>query len=361
MEKSTVPVRAAESLNRIFETNRKIVKDPSTGQERSVVFHVLSNPEFLAEGTAVQDLINPQRVLIGGDIKNGGRSAIEKLISLYANWVDPKRIITTNTWSSELSKLTANAFLAQRISSINSISAVCELTGAEVDEVANAIGTDTRIGGKFLKAGVGFGGSCFQKDVLNLVYLCECLKLPEVASYWYQVIEMNEYQKRRFAHRIIDCLFSTVNEKKLAIFGFAFKENTGDTRQSPAITICKSLLEEGATLSIYDPKVTEVQILNDLNRSEIVNLSTQQNIDLKQLKRVVNVTKDCYEATKDAHAIVICTEWRAFKELDYNKIYELMSKPAFVFDGRKVLDVEQLQSIGFHVEAIGSKVYGNAI
>lgn len=290
-----------------------MVKDPRTGEEKRVVFHVLSNPEFLAEGTAVQDLRNPQRVLIGGDIKNGGRSAIEKLIALYANWVDPKRIITTNTWSSELSKLTANAFLAQRISSINSISAVCELTGAEVNEVANAIGTDVRIGNKFLKAGVGFGGSCFQKDVLNLVYLCECLKLPEVASYWYQVIEMNEYQKRRFAHRIIDCLFSTVNEKKLAIFGFAFKENTGDTRQSPAITICKSLLEEGATLSIYDPKVTEVQILNDLNRSEIVNLSTQQNIDLKQLKTVVNVTKDCYEATRDAHAIVICTEWQVFK------------------------------------------------
>ena len=312
VEKSTVPVRAAESLNRIFDTNRKLIKN-ADDEVRRVEFHVLSNPEFLAEGTAIQDLINPQRVLIGGDIKNGGRSAVDKLISIYANWVDPKRIITTNTWSSELSKLTANAFLAQRISSINSISAICEITGAEVEEVANAIGTDSRIGSQFLKAGVGFGGSCFQKDVLNLVYLCECLKLPEVASYWYQVIEMNEYQKRRFAHRIIDCLFSTVNEKKLAIFGFAFKENTGDTRQAPAITICKSLLEEGAKLSICDPKVTEIQIFNDLNRSEIVNLNTQQVIDLKQLKTVVHVTEDCYQAAEGAHAIVICTEWSKFK------------------------------------------------
>ncbi|KAG7249973.1 hypothetical protein CRUP_005251, partial [Coryphaenoides rupestris] len=281
--------------------------------EKSTV-PVLSNPEFLAEGTAVRDLKEPDRVLIGGDETAEGQRAIRALCAVYEHWVPKDRIITTNTWSSELSKLAANAFLAQRISSINSISALCEATGADVEEVAKAIGMDQRIGSKFLKASIGFGGSCFQKDVLNLVYLCEALNLPEVASYWQQVIDMNEYQRKRFACRIIDCLFNTVTGKKLALLGFSFKKDTGDT----SIYISKYLMDEGAKLHIYDPKL-------------------------------VTVTKDPYEACQGAHALVICTEWDMFRELDYEKIYKQMLKPAFIFDGRRVLDHlhRDLQNIGF--------------
>jgi UDPglucose 6-dehydrogenase len=309
VEKSTVPVRAAESLNRILSANPNRLNDANNnaiGSDRRnrVHFEVLSNPEFLAEGTAIQDLLQPQRILIGGDQETAnGRSAINRLVRLYANWVDTSRIVTTNTWSSELSKLTANAFLAQRISSINAISAVCEATGAEISEVSKAIGMDDRIGAKFLNAGVGFGGSCFQKDVLNLVYLSECLKLPEVAAYWYQVIEMNDYQKRRFANRIIECLFHTVTDKRIAMFGFAFKANTGDTRESPAISVCRHLLEEGARLAIVDPKVPDNQIRSDLCRVGLEHL----------VPRNVELTRDCYAAAQNAHALVICTEWESFK------------------------------------------------
>ncbi|XP_025923660.1 UDP-glucose 6-dehydrogenase-like isoform X2 [Apteryx rowi] len=257
VEKSTVPVRAAESIQRIFSANTK----------SDLSFQVLSNPEFLAEGTAISDLKNPDRVLIGGDETPEGQRAIETLSSIYVRWVPKTRIITTNTWSSELSKLAANAFLAQRISSINSISALCEVTGADVEEVAHAIGTDQRIGNRFLQASVGFGGSCFQKDVLNLVYLCEALNLPEVAQYWQQVIELNEYQRRRFAARIVSCLFNTVTDKKIALLGFAFKKDTGDTRESSSIHISKYLMDEGARLHIYDPKVKKEQIMQDLSHS----------------------------------------------------------------------------------------------
>lgn len=317
VEKSTVPVRAAESLNRILSANPNRLSDANNNVDHDqhnsqsnphnrnrVHFEVLSNPEFLSEGTAVQDLIHPQRILIGGDQDTvSGCTAIGRLVQLYANWVDTKCIVTTNTWSSELSKLTANAFLAQRISSINAISAVCEATGAEVSEVSRAIGMDDRIGAKFLNAGVGFGGSCFQKDVLNLVYLSECLKLPEVAAYWYQVIEMNEYQKRRFANRIIECLFHTVTDKRIAVFGFAFKANTGDTRESPAISICRHLLEEGARLVVVDPKVSDRQVRSDLGRTGLEQLVVQN----------VELTRDCYAAARNAHAVVICTEWQSFK------------------------------------------------
>lgn len=251
VEKSTVPVRAAESINRILKANTKPGLD----------FQVLSNPEFLAEGTAITDLLNPDRILIGGEESPAGHQAIKKLKEIYTNWIPCEKIISTNTWSSELSKLAANAFLAQRISSINAISAICEVTGADVSEVAGAVGSDSRIGSKFLQASVGFGGSCFQKDVLNLVYIAESLNLPEVASYWLQVIEMNDFQKTRFARRIIECLFNTITDKKIAILGFAFKKNTGDTRQSPAIFVCKYLLDEGAQLCIYDPKVPKHQII----------------------------------------------------------------------------------------------------
>ncbi|KAF6733439.1 UDP-glucose 6-dehydrogenase [Oryzias melastigma] len=346
-EKSTVPVRAAESIRRIFDANTK----------PSLNLQVLSNPEFLAEGTAVRDLKDPDRVLIGGDETPEGQKAIRALCAVYEHWVPKTRIITTNTWSSELSKLAANAFLAQRISSINSISALCEATGADVEEVAKAIGMDQRIGSKFLKASVGFGGSCFQKDVLNLVYLCEALNLPEVASYWQQVIDMNEYQRRRFACRIIDCLFNTVTGKKIALLGFSFKKDTGDTRESSSIYISKYLMDEGAKLFIYDPKVLKDQIMQDLSQPSISGDNPER------VSELVTVTSDPYEACQSAHALVICTEWDMFKELDYGKIYKKMLKPAFIFDGRRVLDHlhPQLQHIGFQIETIGKKVVATRI
>ncbi|XP_022258943.1 UDP-glucose 6-dehydrogenase-like isoform X2 [Limulus polyphemus] len=254
-----------------------------------------------------------------------------------------------NTWSSELSKLAANAFLAQRISSINAISAICEATGACVSEVSHAIGTDTRIGSKFLEASVGFGGSCFQKDVLNLVYLCESLNLQEVANYWYQqVIEMNRYQRTRFVRRIAEKLFNTLTDKKITIFGFAFKKNTGDTRESPAIYVCKHLLEEGAHISIYDPKVNQQQIIEDLTHPDIMDKP-------EKVLELLSFHTNPYSASERAHAVVICTEWDEFLHLDYKKIYNSMLKPAFIFDGRKILNVDELLAIGFQVETVGRR------
>ncbi|XP_019362155.1 PREDICTED: UDP-glucose 6-dehydrogenase-like [Gavialis gangeticus] len=339
VEKSTVPVRAAESIQRIFNANTK----------SNLSFQVLSNPEFLAEGTAIVDLKNPDRVLIGGGETVEGQRAVMTLSSIYEHWVPKSCIITTSTWSSELSKLAANAFLAQRISSINSISALCEVTGADVEEVAHAIGTDQRIGNRFLKASVGFGGSCFQKNVLNLVYLCETLNLPEVAQYWQQVIEINEYQHRMFASRIISCLFNTVTDKKIALLGFAFKKDTGDTRESSSIHISKYLMDEGAQLHIYDPKVKKEQIMQDLSHSSTSMDGPERVLSL------VSIASDPYEACDNAHAIAICTEWDIFKELDYEKIYKAMLKPAFIFDGRRILDSlhDWLQQLGFQVETIG--------
>ncbi|KAJ6626571.1 UDP-glucose 6-dehydrogenase [Pseudolycoriella hygida] len=339
VEKSTVPVRAAESIMHILRANQKA----------DVRYDILSNPEFLAEGTAVADLINPDRVLIGGEQTDDGLRAIETLSWVYERWIPKERILSTNTWSSELSKLAANAFLAQRISSINSLSAVCEATGADVSEVAKAVGLDSRIGSKFLQASVGFGGSCFQKDILNLVYICEGLNLPEVAAYWQQVIDMNEYQKTRFSQKIIECLFNTVSDKRIAIFGFAFKKNTGDTRETPAITVCKILLEEGAKLEIYDPKVEAEQIFSDLTSASVT-----ENPEF--VRQAVKVQSDPYTAVERAHAIVVCTEWDEFQSLDYNKIYGSMMKPAYIFDGRKILDHDALQKIGFHVQTIGKKL-----
>lgn len=328
VEKSTLPVRTAESIKRILESN-------AAGRK----FQILSNPEFLAEGTAIKDLKNPDRVLIGGDQTPEGKAAIQKLVDVYAAWVPADRILTTNVWSSELSKLTANAFLAQRISSINAISALCEATEANVDEVAHSIGTDSRIGPKFLKSSVGFGGSCFQKDILNLVYLCGHFGLPEVANYWNSVIEMNDYQKSRFARRVVSTMFNTVSDKKIAVLGFAFKKDTNDTRESPAIYVCKDLLEEQANLTIYDPKVPEAQMRHDLGLAEDDDSIT--------------VCADAYEATKDAHAVLLLTEWDEFKDLDYKRIYDVMRLPAFLFDGRNVLDLEKLREIGFEASGIG--------
>jgi UDPglucose 6-dehydrogenase len=338
VEKSTLPVRTAEAVKRILST-----------AQNGASFDVLSNPEFLAEGTAMEDLLNPDRVLIGGE----SRTAIEALASVYARWVPRERILTTNLWSSELSKLTANAFLAQRVSSINAISALCEVTGADVNEVAKAIGTDSRIGPKFLKASVGFGGSCFQKDILNLVYLCEHFGLQEVANYWEQVVTINDYQKRRFATNIVKTLFNTVSDKRIAVWGWAFKKDTNDTRESAAIYVSRDLLNERAKLHVYDPRVSRDQIVVDLKYAMADSNGVLSPIDDKLIERNVVVSKSAYEAADGAHAIAVMTEWDEFTKLDFEKVYRCMPKPAFVFDGRNILCREQLTKIGFEVHSVG--------
>ncbi|MDD2985951.1 UDP-glucose 6-dehydrogenase [Flavobacterium sp.] len=335
VEKSTLPVRTAEAIKSILHNTGNGVK-----------YQILSNPEFLAEGTAVDDLFNPDRVLIGGDSSEEGEKAIQQLVSIYANWVPRERILTTNVWSSELSKLVANAFLAQRVSSINAISELCEKTGANVNEVSKAIGMDSRIGPKFLKSSVGFGGSCFQKDILNLVYIAKSYGLHEVADYWEQVIIMNDHQKARFAKNIVTTLYNTVADKKIAFLGWAFKKDTNDTRESAAIYVANDLLFEQAKLAVYDPKVSEKQMLVDLDY-------LQTRIP-EENKKLVKAYQDPYQACEGAHAIAILTEWDEFKNYDWQKIYENMNKPAFVFDGRNLLDKEMLTQIGFKYQAIGS-------
>lgn len=343
VEKSTVPVKTAEAIEKILSFNSK-----------GINYQILSNPEFLAEGTAIQDLFNPDRVLIGGKETPDGQKAIQTLKDVYAHWVPEDRIITTNLWSAELSKLAANAFLAQRISSVNAMSALCEATGADVSQVSHAVGKDTRIGSKFLNASVGFGGSCFQKDILNLVYICECNGLPEVANYWKQVIKVNDYQKKRFVNRVVSSMFNTVSGKQIAILGFAFKKDTGDTRETPAIDVCKELLRDRARLSIYDPQVTVDQIQKDLSMDKFdwdhpVHL---QPVSPGTVKKV-SIVWDAYEAARDAHAICILTEWDEFKTLDYQRIFDNMQKPAFVFDGRNIVNVKKLREMGFIVYSIG--------
>lgn len=335
IEKSTLPVRTATAIKDILD---------NLGND--VTFQVLSNPEFLAEGTAVNDLLSPDRVLIGGDVTSkAGQKAIELLSDLYENWVPKERIITTNVWSSELSKLVANAFLAQRISSINSISELCEQTQANVLEVAHAIGTDTRIGSKFLKPSVGFGGSCFQKDILNLVYIARSYSLDEVADYWEQVILMNNHQKNRFSRNIVKTLYNTVSDKKIAFLGWAFKKDTNDTRESAAIYVADNLLFEQANIMVYDPKVTKEQIYTDINM-----LQTRSEEENAQR---LEVCDNPYKAMENAHAIVVLTEWDEFKILDWEKVYKNMLKPAFIFDGRNLLDKDKLESIGFIYKGIG--------
>jgi UDPglucose 6-dehydrogenase len=334
VEKSTIPVKTASAIRTIISAN-------STNE---ATFEVLSNPEFLAEGTAIADLQNPDRILIGGETHAAGQAAVEALASVYANWIPRERIITTNLWSSELSKLVANAFLAQRISSINSISALCEATGADVDEVARAIGTDSRIGPKFLKASVGFGGSCFQKDLLNLVYLCESFNLPHVAEYWRQVVHLNDWQKSRFVEKIVRTLFNTVNGKRIAILGFAFKKDTNDTRESPAIHVCRDLLREHAHLAIYDPRVQPENIREDLAEAGVSPALIASNVE---------ILEDPYSAVENAHAMATLTEWDEFKTLDLARIHHLMLKPAFVFDGRAVLPSAALKAHGFDAFIIG--------
>ncbi|KAL2935473.1 UDP-glucose 6-dehydrogenase 1 [Bienertia sinuspersici] len=303
---------------------------------------------------ADSDKIVVEKVLIGGRETPLGQKAVQTLKEVYANWVPEDRILTTNLWSAELSKLAANAFLAQRISSVNAMSALCEATGANVTQVAHAVGKDTRIGPKFMNASVGFGGSCFQKDILNLVYICECNGLHEVATYWKQVIKINDYQKKRFVNRVVSSMFNTVSGKKVAILGFAFKKDTGDTRETPAIDVCKGLVGDKALLSIYDPQVSEDQLKRDLAMSKFewdhpAHLQPMSPTATKD----VAVCWDAYEATKDAHALCILTEWDEFKSLDYKRIFDGMRKPAFVFDGRNVVDADKLREIGFIVYSIG--------
>jgi UDPglucose 6-dehydrogenase len=335
VEKSTLPVRTAEALKSILD---------HTGN--GVQFQILSNPEFLAEGTAVEDLLNPDRVLIGGDTTPEGQKAIEALVDVYANWVPTERILKTNVWSSELSKLIANAFLAQRVSSINAVSELCEKTGANVSEVAKAIGMDSRIGSKFLKASVGFGGSCFQKDILNLVYISKSFGLNEVADYWEQVIIMNDHQKRRFSKNIVQTLYNTVAGKKIAFLGWAFKKDTNDTRESAAIYVADDLINEQADIALFDPKVTHTQVLTDLDYLE-------SRAQAKNAKHITSF-ENPYDTCKNAHAIAVLTEWDEFKEYDWKKIYDSMLKPAFIFDGRNLLDAEKMKSIGFVYQSIGS-------
>jgi UDPglucose 6-dehydrogenase len=327
VEKSTLPVRTAAAMGRILKSNGK-----------GLTFQVLSNPEFLAEGTAVRDLEHPDRVLIGSEETEQGISARRVLADIYANWVPRERIIESNVWSAELSKLVANAFLAQRISSINSISALCELTEADIDEVAHAIGSDSRIGSKFLKASVGFGGSCFKKDILNLVYIAESYGLNEVARYWESVVRMNEWQEHRFVRNMLTTMFNTVAGKRIALFGFAFKADTGDTRESPALAVARALLAERATLVITDPKA----------------LSNARN-DLSGVEGVIEFEEDPYKAAEGAHTIAVLTDWDQYRTLDYRRIFDQMVQPAFVFDGRNVLDHEALFAIGFNVFAIGKR------
>jgi UDPglucose 6-dehydrogenase len=336
VEKSTLPVRTAEALKSILD---------NTGN--GVQFQILSNPEFLAEGTAVPDLLNPDRVLIGGEDNAEGQQAIEALVEVYANWVPKERILKTNVWSSELSKLTANAFLAQRVSSINAISELCEKTEANVSEVSKAIGMDSRIGDKFLKASVGFGGSCFQKDILNLVYICKAFGLNEVADYWEQVIIMNDHQKRRFSQKIVQTLYNTVSGKKITFLGWAFKKDTNDTRESAAIYVANDLINEQANLALFDPKVSYDQVLSDLNY-----LESRNPIDNE---KHIKAFSDPYEACNNAHAIAILTEWDEYKEYDWQRIYDSMLKPAFVFDGRNILNAQKMKEIGFVYQSIGSK------
>ena len=325
VEKSTVPVRTAVAMERILNSN-----------DKGLFFDVISNPEFLAEGTAIQDLEKPDRVLIGGRETPSGQKAIQALVDVYSNWVPRERIIATNLWSSELSKLAANAFLAQRISSINAIANLCEMTGADITEVAHAVGTDRRVGPHFLRASIGFGGSCFRKDILNLVYLCEFYGLPEVAAYWEQVIKMNEYQEANFVSKMVTAMFNTVAGKRIALFGAAFKANTSDIRESPALAVCRELVGERAQVVMTDPHALD---------------NARQ--DLGDIAEQVIFEPDPYVAAQEAHAIAILTEWPQFADLDYQAIYEGMVHPAFIFDGRNILDHKALYAIGFNVYAIG--------
>jgi UDPglucose 6-dehydrogenase len=372
VEKSTVPVKTAQTLKIVLNSsiamsNRRpsfsgVTSSSSSSSSSSTTsststttalntFSVISSPEFLAEGTAVSDLEEPSRVLIGGDDTIAGRESVRTLAAIYAQWVPLEKIITTNLWSSELSKLVANAFLAQRISSINSVSALCEASGADVNEVARAVGTDIRIGPHFLKSSVGFGGSCFKKDILNLVYLFRSYNLHEPALYWENVVTINDWQEKRFSHSIVSRLFNTITGKKLAMLGFSFKADTGDCRESPAAAVAHSLLQERARLHVFDPKAVSLNMFEELETSYQISPDTTPG-----LSELFIVETDAYAACLNAHAVIVCTEWKIFKTLDWARIYAGCIKPAFVFDGRNFLDHANLSAIGFSVHTIGKNL-----
>ena len=334
VEKSTLPVRTAAAIQAILAAAQQ--------DDQGRTFSVLSNPEFLAEGTAIADLEAPDRVLIGGD----DPAAIDALAGIYGHWVDETKILRTNLWSSELSKLTANAFLAQRISSINAIAAVCEASGADVREVARAIGTDSRIGPKFLNAGPGFGGSCFQKDILNLVYLSRHFGLPEVADYWESVVQLNTWQQHRISRLVVEKLFGTVTGKRLAVLGFAFKADTNDTREAPAIRICADLLEEGAQLAIHDPKVETAQMARDLNQNEAAQLDAGGTGSWQRLESIE-------AAVAGADAVLILTEWDQYRQLNWADLAARMRRPAWLFDARAVADPAQVKAAGVSLWRVG--------
>ena len=338
VEKSTIPVKTAEVIQTILNSSQKDLENRSNKS-----FTVLSSPEFLAEGTAINDLLYPSRVLIGGE----SESEIKSLVDIYKNWIDEEKIITTNIWSSELSKLTANAFLAQRVSSINSISALCEETGADISEVAKAVGTDRRIGKYFLKSGPGFGGSCFKKDILNLIYICKYYGLKEVADYWNQVLKINQWQQNRLTKIIVNKLFGTLTNKKIGILGFSFKANTNDTRESPAINVCTNLLLEGANLAIYDPKVSENKILDNLKDS------MHNNLESFEIKKFVTIASSYEQVASGADAILIITEWDDFKNIKWSNISKSMRNPSWIFDCRDVVNLDHFEENDLNIWKLG--------
>jgi UDPglucose 6-dehydrogenase len=324
IEKSTLPVRTAEKIKEILEKN-----------SIDIHFEILSNPEFLAEGTAIQDLFKSDRVLIGGDETESGQKAVQALVDIYANWIPKEKILTTNVWSSELAKLASNAMLAQRISSINSLSALCEKTGANIDELSKAIGMDHRIGPHFLKASVGFGGSCFQKDILNLVYLCRHYGLDEVAEFWHQVVKINNYQKNRFSKKIIDHFGGNLNSKKIGVLGWAFKSNTNDTRESASIYVTDNLIKKNGEIHIFDPMVNENQILKDLESLWIIQGIAKQKIEKFKDKVIINNTIE--KTLKESNSVVILTEWEEFSEYDWDSLFNSKEESFKIFDGRNIL------------------------
>ena len=398
VEKSTVPCRTAKMVQDILDDVR-----PGSRMQ------ILSNPEFLSEGTAVKDLMKLDRVLIGSPATSEGRRAAVALTTLYASWVPRSKISGTHVFSSELSKLVANAMLAQRISSINSIGAICEKTGADVQEIATSIGLDRRVGPQFLKAGLGFGGSCFRKDIGSLVYLAKTLGLDEVADYWHSVLIINQSQRTRFTRKVISRLNGTLRGKKITILGFAFKKDTGDARESVAIDIIRILLEERpAEIAIFDPGCSHEDIQRELD----IMTSTMQS-DVAHWKDRITISTGPYEACLESNAICIVTDWDLFKtapsiykskcpqdvlrvnpapvavvshlaqiqaeqfldlpscpedcpectrpfssstmehDFEWARILYHMKRPRWIFDGRGILDVTEMERLGARVEVLG--------
>lgn len=340
IEKSTLPVRTAEKLKQILNRDSKIK------------FEILSNPEFLAEGTAIKDLYKSNRVLIGSEDTKSAKEAVIKLCEIYERWIPKEKILLTNIWSSELSKLASNAFLAQRISSINSLSAFCEKTGAKIQEVSSAIGRDIRIGDKFLNASIGFGGSCFKKDILNLVYLSNYYGLYEVGEYWHQVLKINDYQKSRFLNKILQSLENRIVNSKIVLMGWSFKKNTNDSRESASIYLAIELIKKGAYIIVVDPLSNISRIKNDL--TDFLKLEDFEDYSSNEFIDKITYSTNCFEASKNADAIVISTEYDEFKSYKWDEVYSVVNKPALMFDGRILLNKQKMKKIGFNIYQIGS-------